>query len=79
MNKLWLLASLERAAKSSAQTLLLLWAADGGFDLFKVNIGESLSLAGGAAVLSLLTSIVSSGVGNSGPSLTTETLAPPAA
>jgi hypothetical protein len=69
-------AAFERAGKSAAQTLILLWAGNQGLDILKVNVEHSFSLAGGAAVLSLLTSIVSAGVGNSGPSLATETLAP---
>ena len=53
----------ERAVKSAAQALLLLWAADAGFNILSVNLTEALGLAGGAAVLSGLTSIVTAGVG----------------
>ena len=71
------LATGERALKTAAQTLLLLWAAVGGIDLFQVNVQESLGLAAGAAALSVLTSIVSAGTPGDGPSLGTEVLAPP--
>jgi hypothetical protein len=63
----------ERAAKSFAQALLLLWVADGGLDMFAVNYQEALGLGLGAAVISLLTSVVSAPVGgNGGPSLANE-------
>lgn len=75
-SKAFWLAAGERALKSAAQTLLLLWAAADGFDLFHVNLEESLGLAAGAAALSVLTSIVSAGAGGTGPSLGTEVLAP---
>lgn len=64
----------ERGVKSFAQALLLLWVSDQGFNILSVNFAQSFGFAGGAAVLSLLTSIVSNGIGNNGPSLTTETL-----
>lgn len=67
----WIAAG-ERAAKSFAQALLLLWVADGGLDIFKVNYQESLGLALGAAVISVLSSIASAGVGGRGPSLANE-------
>jgi hypothetical protein len=73
-SKAFWLAAGERALKTAAQTLLLLWAADGGFDLFHVNVQESLGMGAGAAVLSVLTSVASSGIGDPGPSLTTERL-----
>jgi hypothetical protein len=53
----------ERAAKSAAQALILLWAADAGFNVLTVNLTEALGLAGGAAVLSALTSIATAGTG----------------
>lgn len=50
--------ALERAGKSAAQALLLLWAGDGVFDLFNVPDWKAVAgIAGGAAVLSLLTSV----------------------
>ncbi len=60
----------ERSAKSAAQALLLLWFGDGVFNLFAVDPKEAAGIAAGAAVLSALTSIVSSKPGEPGdPSL----------
>lgn len=62
--------SAERAIKSAAQILLLLWAGDGLFNVIDADFEVAAGAAGGAALLSLLTSIASSGVGPSdGPSL----------
>ena len=72
--KVFALAAGERAVKSFAQALLLLWVSDQGFDVLNIDVAHSFGFAAGAAVLSILTSIVSSGVGGEGPSLTTETL-----
>lgn len=58
----------DRAVKSFAQALLLLWGADAGFNLLSINVGSALGVAGGAAVLSLLTSLVSAPVGETGSS-----------
>jgi hypothetical protein len=59
--------------KSTAQALILLWAADGGFNVLEVDYGVAFGLAGGAAVLSLLTSVASSAIGDtSSPSLVSE-------
>lgn len=63
-NKTFLLDSLERAIKTIAQTLLSLWAVGEGFDLFNVNWKHGFSVAAGAGVISLLTSIVSAQVGD---------------
>jgi hypothetical protein len=56
----------DRALKSFAQALLLLWGADEGLNLLDVNIMQSLGVAAGALVLSLLTSMVSAPVGDDG-------------
>ena len=53
----------ERAVKSAAQALVLLWGAD-TFSLIGVDYLSAAGLAGGAAVLSLLTSIASSRIGS---------------
>ena len=59
----------ERAGKTAAQTLLALWAGD-GVNLLHVDWPTSLGLAGTAAVLSVLTSVASAGIGDAGtPSL----------
>lgn len=55
--------ALDRAIKSFAQALLLLWGADEGINIISVNFPQSLGIAAGAAALSLLTSIVSAPVG----------------
>jgi hypothetical protein len=57
--------SAERAIKSSAQSLVGLWAMD-GFNVLHVDLPLAAGVAGGAAVLSLLTSIITSGVGEPG-------------
>lgn len=53
----------ERAVKSAAQALLLLWAADAGFNAINADFTAAAGIASGAALLSLLTSIVTVGVG----------------
>jgi hypothetical protein len=52
----------ERAVKSAAQSLLGLWALD-GFNVLHADFALGAGVAGGAAVLSVLTSIVTSGIG----------------
>ncbi len=60
----------DRAVKSFAQSLILLWTADQGFNVLEIAIGPTFGVAVGAAALSLLTSIVSAPVGDRGsPSL----------
>lgn len=54
----------DRAIKSFAQALLLIWGADEGFNVINVNLVQALGVAAGALVLSLLTSIVSNPVGD---------------
>jgi hypothetical protein len=58
--------AIDRAVKSFAQALILLWAADQGFNVLAVDWGTALGLGGGAALLSLLTSIVSAPAGDKG-------------
>lgn len=53
----------ERAVKSAAQALILLWGADAAFNAVHVDYLGAAGLAGGAALLSVLTSIVTSGIG----------------
>lgn len=67
--RFWLLA-VERAVKSSAQALLLLWGGDAAFDVWDADWRMAAGVAAGAAVLSLLTSVVSTSTGDpSSPSL----------
>lgn len=54
--------AVERAVKSAAQALLGLWALD-GFNVLNADYRLGFGVAAGAAVLSVLTSIVSLVVG----------------
>jgi hypothetical protein len=56
-------AAVERSAKSAAQALLLYWGADAVFDAWHADWPAAGGVALGAAVLSVLTSVVSAGVG----------------
>lgn len=58
----------DRLIKSFAQALLLLWGADAGFNILNVSVPAAFGVAGGAAVLSLLTSVVSAPAGDRGTS-----------
>lgn len=58
--------AVDRALKSFAQALLLLWGADQAFNVLSVDMPTALGLGGGAAVLSVLTSIVSAPAGDKG-------------
>ncbi|MDG4762373.1 holin [Micromonospora sp. WMMD710] len=55
-------ATVERAGKSAAQALLGLWALD-GFNVLHADFPLAGGVAAGAALLSVLTSIVSAGAG----------------
>ncbi|MFC5996969.1 holin [Pseudonocardia hispaniensis] len=67
-------AALERAVKTAAQSLLSLWlVGDVAFNLLSIDWGTAAGVAAGAAVISLLTSIVSAPVrGDGTPSLVGE-------
>jgi len=71
-------ASAERAIKTIAQTMLALWlVGDVAFNILTVDFGQAAGIGLGAAVLSLLTSVASAGVGPANsPSLVAETPAP---
>lgn len=71
MNGSFWVGALERAVKTAAQSLLSLWlVGDVAFNLLSIDWGASLGVAAGAAVLSLLSSIVSKPFGPEGsPSL----------
>lgn len=58
--------TIDRAVKSFAQALLLLWGASEGFNVLQIDVGPAFGVAAGAAVLSLLTSIVSAPAGDKG-------------
>lgn len=72
--RLFWLSALERALKTFAQTLLVIWPlADNTLGLLDVDWAKSASIAGMAAAVSVLTSIASAGVGPDGsPSLVGE-------
>lgn len=72
-------ATLERAVKTVAQTLLALWlVGDVALNALNVDWGEALGVALGAALVSVLMSLVAGGVSPStGPSFGTETLNAP--
>lgn len=70
----------ERAIKSFCQGLLLVWPAGSVVGLWDFNWGTALQSAGLYAVASILTSIVSAGIGPDGsPSLVGEPPKEPAA
>ena len=72
--KAFFLATLERSIKTFAQTLVAVLGV-GFLDILKTDWVQSLSVAAGAAVLSILTSVASAEIGKmGGPSLTTETI-----
>lgn len=63
-------AAAERAIKSAAQSAVALLSVD-GIGLLDVDWTQTASVSGLMALLSLLTSVASSGIGGEGPSLTT--------
>lgn len=70
-------ASGERAVRTFAQALLALLAV-GQTTVLTVDWSQAGAVAATAALLSLLTSIVASGVGNTGPSFVNEATIPAA-
>ena len=72
--KAFALATLERAVKTFAQSLIGALAVASG--LTDAPWSAALSAAGLATLVSVLTSVVSAGVGGTGPSLGAETLTP---
>lgn len=68
--KTFWLEALERALKTVAQALILMWGAAEGFNLFEANWETVGGTALGGFIISILTSIVSSPFGrNNSPSL----------
>lgn len=66
----------ERAVKSFAQGVLGTFIVGDGFNAFHADFGNALGLGLGAAVLSVLTSVVSYKVGNSGTASLTSAVEP---
>jgi hypothetical protein len=71
MTRAYLLAVLERATKTAAQSALLVLGAD-QIDAMNASWGDVGGFALGGFVLSVLTSVATSGFGGNGPSATTE-------
>jgi hypothetical protein len=73
MSKQLLRMIAERAIKTAAQSLLLFVGAAQGLDLFTLDWQRALGAAAAGAVLSILTSVASLGIGPSNtPSLVDE-------
>lgn len=66
----------ERAIRTLAQTLIAILAV-GQTTILTVDWQQAGAVAATATILSVLTSIVASGVGNTGPSFANEAIIPP--
>lgn len=66
-------ATFERAAKTFAQALLAVFMV-GKITVLTVDWQQAGAVAATAALISVLTSVASSGLGNTGPSLASEEL-----
>ena len=75
MTKAYALAVLERAVKTAAQAALLVLGAD-QLNAMEASWVDAGGFAAGGFVLSILTSLATSGFGGNGPSATTETVDP---
>jgi hypothetical protein len=74
--RFWIASTLERAIKTFAQALVAVFAA--GVTILDIDWGQSLAVAGTAAVLSILTSVASLRLGRfDGPSLADEAVVEP--
>lgn len=69
--KAYVLAVVERATKTAAQSALLVLGAD-QINAMHASWGDVGGFAAGGFVLSVLTSLATSGFGGNGPSVTTE-------
>lgn len=54
-------AAAERAIRTTAQVLLALWVGSGAFNAFSIDVWESFGVALGAALISVLMSLVPAG------------------
>lgn len=75
MTRTFVVDAAERAIKTFAQTLLAFFGAD-VFDVFEADWGNALSIALGAVVLSVLTSLLSLKLGHSGTASATDVVEP---
>lgn len=71
MTRDFLLDAIERAVKTFAQSLIAFFGAD-ALDVLQADWGTALSVAGGAVVLSLLTSLLSLKLGSGGTASVTD-------
>jgi hypothetical protein len=71
MTRAYVLAVLERATKTAAQSALLMFGAD-QVNALNAQWADVGGFAAGGFVLSVLTSLATSGFGGNGPSATTE-------
>ena len=62
----WLRDAIERALKSAAQAIVLALGASQGFNLFSADWQNVAGIAAGAAILSVLTSVISAPLGAKG-------------
>lgn len=69
LTKAFAKAMLERAIKTFAQTLVAMFSGQ-AVGVLDVDWGKAASIAGMAALLSVLTSVASTSFGGDGPSLT---------
>ena len=78
MDASFLKATAERALKTFVQTYFALFlVGDVALNVFQFDwLGEGLGVSLGAALLSVVTSVLSGFVGNQGPSLASETVTP---
>ena len=75
MNNSVLIAIVERAVKTFAQTLLAAFGTS-QLDILAVDLKSALSLAIGATMISVLTSLASISISGNGPSVTSEKVVP---
>lgn len=68
LSKSFWMGALDRAVKTAAQALLTLWGSSEVLNILDINVVESLGVAAGMAVLSLLTSVASAPAGDKGSS-----------
>jgi len=76
MNRQFLTDLAERAAKTFAQALIAVLTVQGVSGVLDVNWGRALSVAALATVVSVLTSVASLNLGNSGTASATDAVEP---
>lgn len=71
----WIKDALERAIKTFCQALLAVLTMDGA-NVVSLDWGQALSLGGTAALVSVLTSVISAGIGSTGTASLTKAVVP---